>query len=300
MSTNALATPPNDNLLVIRNCFMLLVGNNLLAAACLNQISYWNMKMGRDIWKTDDEFSEELHMSIHQFRRMKSKYLRDLPFLKITLKGIPATCHYEIDFDILNEMIANQSAGIPAEIEAKSHAAKPLDNQRLRKSEHHDLRKNTQPNTETILSKITKNQTTVVGDNEKKITTNEPQPVKLTNQEITRIHVDVSMFKDHEQIAAQKLLASIKRSDQIAVIAVMSLVISSNQITKSNIGYLSAVIRSITNGTFTPVDNNPNSYPKSASGGKKQTLDQFVLANPSKTIGKTEQEVLRMMNLGNQ
>jgi len=286
--------------------------------------------MNRAIWKTDKEFANELHVSIHQFRRMKAKYMRDLPFLKITRKRIPATCHYELDFKMMNELIAAQADIKATQTPPKTHPPEASDNHRLRKSAQSRLRESAQSITENIFSENTKKQTTakpVVVDSEisqikttaDTLTVHNSDTVDIdkniskkaadaptknpleahtapntdiaTDTKANEISVDV--FKGHERKAARKYLSVISFDEQMLVMAVITLAITNQQVTKSRIGYLRRLIGSVQDGTFTPVEPEPKQ--SAGRGNKKQTLADFVRNNPSKTTGKSEKELVSMM-----
>ena len=71
------------------------------AGLLLSQIMYWYAAMkGRKFYKSDFEIMEETMLSLNELRGAKSR-LKELPFIMITLHGIPAKTHYDINVTLL-------------------------------------------------------------------------------------------------------------------------------------------------------------------------------------------------------
>jgi hypothetical protein len=71
------------------------------AGLLLSQIMYWYSAMkGRKFYKSDAEIMEETMLSLNELRGAKSR-LKELPFIMITLHGIPAKTHYDINVTLL-------------------------------------------------------------------------------------------------------------------------------------------------------------------------------------------------------
>jgi hypothetical protein len=71
------------------------------AGLLLSQIMYWYSAVkGRKFYKSDAEIMEETMLSLNELRGAKSR-LKDLPFIMITLHGIPAKTHYDINVTLL-------------------------------------------------------------------------------------------------------------------------------------------------------------------------------------------------------
>ena len=232
-ANKTVTTPLNDNVLILRDSHLKLVNGNHIAAAALNQTIYWNDKMGRKFWKTDQDFADELHISIHKFRRIKAAYIKPLPFIKITLKGIPATTNYEIDFDMLNEILAAQGQTNPAPTPPDTLPDIPPP----QVANNHSMRKGAQSNISTSAQSITENTPEIT----KKITT-----------EINPVVVNLKIFEEQQQSIAKKILTSITEDQQVAVLAVMMVAIKTSTV-KNKLGYLRAIVNSVLSGTFTPV-----------------------------------------------
>ena len=65
----------------------------------LSQILYWWSKMDKEtFYKNDKSLREETCASERELREAKRK-LKSLPFLTITVSGIPATTHYTLDWE---------------------------------------------------------------------------------------------------------------------------------------------------------------------------------------------------------
>jgi hypothetical protein len=71
------------------------------AGLLLSQIMYWYSAVkGRKFYKSDAEIMEETMLSLNELRGAKSR-LKELPFIMITLHGIPAKTHYDINVTLL-------------------------------------------------------------------------------------------------------------------------------------------------------------------------------------------------------
>jgi hypothetical protein len=71
------------------------------AGLLLSQIMYWYSAMkGKKFYKSDAEIMEETMLSLNELRGAKLR-LKELPFIMITLHGIPAKTHYDINVTLL-------------------------------------------------------------------------------------------------------------------------------------------------------------------------------------------------------
>ena len=71
------------------------------AGLLLSQIMYWYSAVkGRKFYKSDAEIMDETMLSLNELRGAKSR-LKELPFIMITLHGIPAKTHYDINVTLL-------------------------------------------------------------------------------------------------------------------------------------------------------------------------------------------------------
>jgi hypothetical protein len=71
------------------------------AGLLLSQIMYWYSAMkGKKFYKSDAEIMEETMLSLNELRGAKSR-LKELPFIMISLHGIPAKTHYDINVTLL-------------------------------------------------------------------------------------------------------------------------------------------------------------------------------------------------------
>jgi hypothetical protein len=69
------------------------------AAVLLSQVMYWYGKMDRAIYKTDEEFMEELCMTEKEFRIAK-EHLKSVPFVRVFRAGNHGQMHYEINYEL--------------------------------------------------------------------------------------------------------------------------------------------------------------------------------------------------------
>ncbi|RMF71566.1 MAG: hypothetical protein D6740_06580, partial [Alphaproteobacteria bacterium] len=71
----------------------------LTSAYLLSQIMYWFASSGKDkIYKTNDEIIQETSLSLDEFKSAK-RLLKQIPWLTISIEGVPARTYYEIDWE---------------------------------------------------------------------------------------------------------------------------------------------------------------------------------------------------------
>lgn len=76
------------------------------AGILLSQIMYWSSAMdGKKFYKTDAEIIQETMLGEEELKNAK-KRLKSLPFIEITLEGVPAKTFYSIDYEKLAEAIS--------------------------------------------------------------------------------------------------------------------------------------------------------------------------------------------------
>ena len=81
------------------------------AGVLLSQLMYWFNKKEK-FYKTDSDILEETHLTKSELKTAKRK-IRELPFIFITLEGVPAKTFYKIDwkmFDISLAKFAKQES----------------------------------------------------------------------------------------------------------------------------------------------------------------------------------------------
>ena len=67
------------------------------AAILLSQAIYWEKTMGREFWKTNEEWMQELRMKVWMFDTAKKKASK---YLHIEKKGMPARNHYSVRWEV--------------------------------------------------------------------------------------------------------------------------------------------------------------------------------------------------------
>jgi hypothetical protein len=82
------------------------ITNSTVAGIVLSQLIYWQSTKGDEkFYKIDSELMEETQVSAHELKTAK-KILKKLPFIEITLQGIPAKTFYRIDWEKLGETLS--------------------------------------------------------------------------------------------------------------------------------------------------------------------------------------------------
>ena len=71
------------------------LSGSLAGGVLLSQIMYWWQGNGK-FYKSDAELREECALTEREFKRAKAA-VKNLPFVTVTLEGVPATTYYEID-----------------------------------------------------------------------------------------------------------------------------------------------------------------------------------------------------------
>ena len=105
----AILSAMNERPILIYPAYIAITGDHA-AAAALGQIIYWHGVKGGQFFKTDAELAEEIRVSEKQMKRIKT-ILKSIPFLSIELKQVPAKTFYDIDYDILADVLANNYTG---------------------------------------------------------------------------------------------------------------------------------------------------------------------------------------------
>ncbi len=95
----------NDKPVVYHSVYARITGS-VTAGLLLSQIVYWNKVSGGEFYKTDKEWQEELVMGERELRNAKKK-LKELGFVKIKRKGVPAKTYYTLDINRLITVITS-------------------------------------------------------------------------------------------------------------------------------------------------------------------------------------------------
>lgn len=83
-------------------CFVELAGS-MNAGVLLSQLFYWHGAVnGRKFYKRDAEIMDEVKLSEKELRNAKA-LLKNLPFLTITVEGMPAQTFYDFDLKKMDE-----------------------------------------------------------------------------------------------------------------------------------------------------------------------------------------------------
>jgi len=83
------------------------IAGSTVGGIMLSQLVYWFTATGKDIiFKIDEDWVEELDLSDAEIRGGKSK-LKELDFLRIESRGVPAKTHYTIDWELLAMAVEN-------------------------------------------------------------------------------------------------------------------------------------------------------------------------------------------------
>lgn len=88
------------------------------AAMFLSQAIYWEEVMGREFYKTNDDWQKELYMSeqvLTTARKKASKYI------SVAKKGLPARNFYKVNWDVLLEDLATLGTEVSSQLENSPH-----------------------------------------------------------------------------------------------------------------------------------------------------------------------------------
>lgn len=103
-------------------CYARLMGS-VAGGVILSQLLFHFGKYGRRFYKNDKELLTETCCSVRELREAK-KRLKELPFLRVTVEGMPATTWYEVLPDALCEALAVQTSSHDA-VQTSSHDGVP-------------------------------------------------------------------------------------------------------------------------------------------------------------------------------
>lgn len=82
------------------------LAGSINAGLLLSQLLYWHSAVnGCEFYKNDIEISAETYLSEKELRNAKAR-LKSLPFVKVTLRGMPAVTYYDFDLEQLAEAIS--------------------------------------------------------------------------------------------------------------------------------------------------------------------------------------------------
>jgi len=84
------------------------ITESVTAGIVLSQIMYWYYTMGREFYKTDEDFAGELKMGLKTFRNAKKNLISNRIII-VKLKGIPPKTHYIVDVERIEKLIISYS-----------------------------------------------------------------------------------------------------------------------------------------------------------------------------------------------
>lgn len=88
------------------------------AAMFLSQAIYWEETMGREYYKTNEDWQKELYMSEQVFTTARQKASK---YISVVKKGLPARNFYKIDWDVLLEALDTLEIEVSSQLENSPH-----------------------------------------------------------------------------------------------------------------------------------------------------------------------------------
>lgn len=88
------------------------------AAIFLSQAIYWEETMGREFYKTNDDWQKELYMSEQVFTTARKKASK---YISVVKKGLPARNFYKVNWDVLLEDLATLGTEVSSQLENSHH-----------------------------------------------------------------------------------------------------------------------------------------------------------------------------------
>jgi len=83
------------------------ITGSVVAGLVLSQLVYWDKTMKHKwFYKTDQDFSDELGVSVYELRAAKKK-IKELKLVETKLKGVPAKTNYKVNIDLLINKIVS-------------------------------------------------------------------------------------------------------------------------------------------------------------------------------------------------
>lgn len=99
-----------DRPIAYHRCFVTVTGS-VNAAIMLSQALYWSKRTTAPngwFWKTQEEWEEETGLTRYEQEGAR-KLLKKTGFWNEKLVGVPATLHFEIDYDVLDKVLSQTS-----------------------------------------------------------------------------------------------------------------------------------------------------------------------------------------------
>ena len=88
------------------------------AAIFLSQAIYWEETMGREYYKTNEDWQKELYMSEQVFTTARKKASK---YISVVKKGLPARNFYKIEWDALLEALDTLGTEVSSQLENSPH-----------------------------------------------------------------------------------------------------------------------------------------------------------------------------------
>lgn len=88
------------------------------AAIFLSQAIYWEETVGREYYKTNEDWQKELYMSEQVFATARKKASK---YISVVKKGLPARNFYKVNWDVLLEDLDTLVTGVSSQLENYPH-----------------------------------------------------------------------------------------------------------------------------------------------------------------------------------
>jgi hypothetical protein len=175
------------------------------AAILLSQLMYWFNKKDK-IFKTDEEIKQETYLTKKELENAK-KLIKKLPFITVSVEGIPAKTYYEIDWEKYENLLMKDEETEPQKVEASSHEmGKQVSTKggncvppKVETNKNNNF--NTETTTETTKKNIQKNKTSFPTDDKELL---EYSILKASSSDINCPLETYQSFKDHHIAVGSK------------------------------------------------------------------------------------------------
>jgi hypothetical protein len=190
-----------------------LICNSATAGLLLSQLFYWAKTMNfNEFYKKSDDLQEECVLGRREFENARKKII-DLNIFSIIKKGVPCKTYYQINFDVLIELLKNQANINNNSVQTSMYETYKLD---CTKSTNCNV-----PKVQTVMDEtakllyITENNTKNKKENNTNIISEIATNV-ATNKKVEKIDFNFEGYNDNE-VEAIKLWIKYKKTKPIQI-----------------------------------------------------------------------------------
>lgn len=183
------------------------ISGSTTAGILISQILFWWQRMdGREFYKTDQDIMKETLLTAKELKTAKRK-IKELDFISISVKGVPATTYYDVDADRLSAILSQTSLSERDKLDGPKGTSK-----QVRKGQTLYTQENTQENTTIECIHAREKPAKLEKEIESTLTAEKTNPSKkVAPKKVSRLHPS-------EQVAATPISDFPESDDQLTLI----------------------------------------------------------------------------------